>query len=104
LITLLKPGQLGGKAHFQTNYVTSRRLPKNNDKLREQIEQVMIRNRRDESDLNFTKRTVKNILLNLSKEEQELYDGVTRFVKQRYEEEGGDLSSILSLVTLQREV
>ncbi|GIQ63504.1 hypothetical protein PACILC2_20720 [Paenibacillus cisolokensis] len=65
---------------------------------------MMIRNRRSEGNIHFTKRFVKNVPLLLSQEEQALYDAVTRFVRERYEESGGDLSSMLSLVTLQREV
>ena len=64
----------------------------------------MIRNRRGEGPVQFTKRNVSNVNLQLSPEEQALYDGVTSFVKDQYQEAGGNLSSMLSLVTLQREV
>ncbi|NIK75309.1 SNF2 family DNA or RNA helicase [Paenibacillus castaneae] len=104
LITLLKPGQLGGQSEFAANFVVDKRLPKNEDQLQEALSSVMIRNRRGDGGIHFTKRIVKNIPLTLSPEEQALYDGVTGFVKERYEESGGDLSSMLSLVTLQREV
>lgn len=104
LITLLKPGQLGGQSEFAANFVVDKRLPKNEDQLQEALSGVMIRNRRGDGDIHFTKRFVKNIPLTLSPEEQALYDAVTGFVKERYEESGGDLSSMLSLVTLQREV
>ncbi|WP_282936654.1 SNF2-related protein [Paenibacillus sp. RC67] len=104
LITLLKPGQLGGQGSFQANFVVDKRIPKNEDQLQHELSKVMIRNRRSDGNVNFTKRIVRNIPLTLSSEEQALYDGVTNFVKGRYEEAGGDLSSILSLVTLQREV
>lgn len=104
LITLLKPGQLGGQSEFAANFVLGKRLPKNEDQLQETLSSVMIRNRRSEGNIHFTKRFVKNVPLLLSQEEQALYDAVTRFVRERYEESGGDLSSMLSLVTLQREV
>ncbi len=104
LISLLKPGQLGGHHHFQSQFVMAKRMPKNKEKLQEELAKVMIRNRRGEADVNFTKRHVRNILIDLSDEEYELYQGVTSFVKGRYQEAGGDLSSVLSLVTLQREV
>ncbi|ULL14710.1 ATP-dependent helicase [Paenibacillus sp. H1-7] len=104
LITLLKPGQLGGQNSFQANYVVDKRIPKNEEQLQQELSKVMIRNRRSDGNVNFTKRIVRNIPLALSPEEQALYNGVTDFVKGRYEEAGGDLSSILSLVTLQREV
>ncbi|GIP37923.1 helicase [Paenibacillus sp. J31TS4] len=104
LITLLKPGQLGGQGSFQSNFVVDKRIPKNEDQLQQELSKVMIRNRRGDGGISFTKRHVNNFLLTLSPEEQKLYDGVTNFVKGRYEESQGQLSSILSLVTLQREV
>ncbi|CAM4306724.1 DEAD/DEAH box helicase [Paenibacillus tarimensis] len=104
LITLLKPGQLGGQSDFSANYVVDKRIPKNEDRLQEALSQVMIRNRRGDGGIHFTKRIVKNIIVELSEEEQELYHAVTAFVKERYDESGGDMTSMLSLVTLQREV
>ncbi|TNJ65331.1 DEAD/DEAH box helicase [Paenibacillus hemerocallicola] len=104
LITLLKPGQLGGQGHFAANFVVDKRLPKNEDKLQEELSKVMIRNRRGDGDLEFTSRIVKNIPLTLSAEEQALYDGVCNFVRGRYQDSRGDIGSMLSLVTLQREV
>jgi SNF2 family DNA or RNA helicase len=103
LITMLKPGQLGGHGSFHNNYVVDKRIPKNEQLLQTELSKVMIRNRRGDGNIEFTKRHVKNIPLVLSDEEQSLYDGVTDFVKKRYEE-AGDISSVLSLVTLQREV
>lgn len=104
LITLLKPGQLGAQGSFQANYVVGKRIPKNEEQLQQELSKVMIRNRRSDGGVSFTKRIVRNIPLTLSPEEQALYDGVTQFVKGRYEESGGDISSVLSMVTLQREV
>lgn len=104
LITLLKPGQLGGQSEFAANFVVDKRLPKNEDQLQEALSGIMIRNRRGDGGIHFTKRLVKNIPLSLSEDEKALYDAVTGFVKERYNESGGDLSSMLSLVTLQREV
>ncbi|PZE20914.1 DEAD/DEAH box helicase [Paenibacillus xerothermodurans] len=104
LITLLKPGHLGGQENFQSNFVVDKRIPKNEEQLQQELSKVMIRNRRGEGGVTFTKRIVRNISLKLSPEEQALYDGVTQFVKGRFEESGGDISSALALVTLQREV
>ncbi|TVY08310.1 DEAD/DEAH box helicase [Paenibacillus cremeus] len=104
LITLLKPGHLGGQGSFQANFVVDKRIPKNEEQLQQELSKVMIRNRRSDGNVSFTKRIVRNIPLTLSSDEQALYDGVTDFVKGRYEEAGGDIGSILSLVTLQREV
>lgn len=104
LITLLKPGQLGGHSDFAANFVVDKRQPKNEEQLRGELSKVMIRNRRGEGPVAFTKRHVRNVPLTLSAEEKSLYDGVTAFVKDQYQASGGNLSSMLSLVTLQREV
>ncbi|BFH64179.1 MULTISPECIES: DEAD/DEAH box helicase [Paenibacillus] len=104
LITLLKPGQLGRQGDFATNFVVGKRQPKNQEQLKDELAKVMIRNRRGEGPVHFTKRHVSNVSLQLSPEEQALYDGVTNFVKEQYQASGGNLSSMLSLVTLQREV
>ncbi|GGA44135.1 DEAD/DEAH box helicase [Paenibacillus physcomitrellae] len=104
LITLLKPGQLGKQNEFAANFVVDKRKPKNEDALRGELSKVMIRNRRSDGQLDFTKRIVRNIPLELSEEEKALYDGVTTFVKEQYTAAGGDLNSLFSLITLQREV
>ena len=104
LITLLKPGQLGGHGQFAANFVVDKRVAKNEHQLQQELAKVMIRNRRSDSDLAFTKRFVKNIPLHLSPEEKALYDGVSDFVRGRYEESRGDTNSMLPLLTLQREV
>lgn len=105
LITLLKPGQLGGEGDFAANFVQDRRLPKNEEKLQAALSQVMIRNRRSDGGVHFTERHVANVPLRLSPEEMALYEGVTGYVRNHVKAETGmDLTSMLSLVTLQREV
>ena len=52
------------------------------------LSKVMIRNRRGEGEVKFTKRSVRNVGLSLSPEEQSLYDGVTSFVKDQYQAAG----------------
>lgn len=104
LITLLKPGQLGAEGDFSSNFVKGRRTAKNEDRLQENLGQLMIRNKRTDGGLTFTKRFVTNVPLQLSPEEMALYEGVTDYVKRHAYEENGDLASMLSLVTLQREV
>jgi len=104
LITLLKPGQLGGEGDYAANFVADRRIPKNEAKLQEALSQVMIRNRRSDGGVEFTRRFVTNVPLRLSPEEMALYQGVTDYVRKHATAENGDMTSMLSLVTLQREV
>lgn len=104
LINLLKPGQLGRQNDFAANFVIDKRKPKNEGQLRGELSKVMIRNRRGDGQLDLTKRIVRNVPLRLSPEEQALYDAVTGFVKEQYTASGRDMNSMLSLITLQREV
>jgi SNF2 family DNA or RNA helicase len=103
LVSLLKPGQLGNESRFNKDYVAGKRKPKNEDQLRQEINQVLIRNRRKESNLPLTERIVKTIPIELTSEEKALYDGVSDFVRDRYSSKA-DLKSMLSLLVLQKEV
>ncbi|AQS56544.1 DEAD/DEAH box helicase [Novibacillus thermophilus] len=103
LVTLLKPGQLGGEQSFQSQYVVSKRQPKNEALLKEEIRKVMIRNERKDSPLDFKQRHVHTVTLDLTPEERALYDGITDFVRERYQKNRGLAGSFLSLVNLQRE-
>ncbi|RXT13649.1 DEAD/DEAH box helicase [Ammoniphilus sp. CFH 90114] len=102
LITLLKPGYLGQTTDFQKNYVESKRQARNHEVLQEELKDIMIRNKRSDGGLFFTKRIVEAIPVTLSAEEWELYDGVTRFVKEQYQ--NSVFKNPLALITLQREV
>ncbi|MGG4398338.1 SNF2-related protein [Paenibacillus thiaminolyticus] len=104
LITLLKPGQLGAQGEFSSNFVADKRLPKNEGQLQGELSKVMVRNRRGEGSVQFTRRIVRNVPLTLSSDEQALYEGVTRFIKEQYQMNGRDIGSMFSLITLQREV
>nr|WP_054949417.1 SNF2-related protein [Numidum massiliense] len=103
LVTLLKPGQLGGKHTFANQYVAGKRQVKNEALLKEEIRKVMIRNERKSSPITFPERHVHTVTLQLTPEERALYDGITDFVRTRYRMGDGTLKSLLSLVTLQRE-
>jgi SNF2 family DNA or RNA helicase len=104
LVNILKPGQLGGSKRFKDTYVGGQRAVKNEQQLQAELSQIMIRNRRSDGQLQLTKRIVETIELQLSADEQALYDGVTRFVRERFAESPLDAGGLFSLVTLQREV
>ncbi|SEN36540.1 DEAD/DEAH box helicase [Lihuaxuella thermophila] len=104
LVTLLKPGQLGNESRFQSDYVAGKRKAKNEEQLREEISRVLIRNRRRDSNLNLTRRIVKTIPIQLSPAERALYEGITQFVRSRYQSHAADLKSMLALLVLQKEV
>lgn len=106
LVTLLKPGQFGRYNHFQKNHMKDKRSPKNKEILRKEIEKVMIRNKRSDSniEINFPKRIVQTIPIELTENERELYEGISSFVKDHYYKFKGDVQNMLALITLQREV
>ncbi|GAB7386786.1 SNF2-related protein [Bacillaceae bacterium] len=104
LITLLKPGHLGNAGTFQQRYVEGKRQAKNNEELKKEIDKVMIRNKRSDGRITFTKRHVQTVALTLSPEEWDLYQSVTDFVRDQYRSETGGFRNVLSLLTLQREV
>lgn len=103
LVTLLKPGHLGKQANFRQEYVENKRKAKNEAQLREEINRVLIRNRRKDSDLYLTQRFVHTIPIHLSPEERALYDGVSQFVRQHIHQKR-DRKTILTLIILQKEV
>lgn len=102
LITLLKPGQLGTYQEFKKRYMAGQRKPKNSESLRSLLSEVMIRNRRTDSGVNLPKRIIHTIEVNLSPEEDQLYQEVTSFLRRKAATYGLEVG--LPLVTLQREV
>ncbi|MFT9486339.1 MAG: DEAD/DEAH box helicase [Tepidibacillus sp.] len=106
LVTLLKPGQLGRYYHFQKEHMKDKRNPKNKEILRQEIEKVMIRNKRSDEkiEIEFPQRIVKTIPIELTAPERELYDEISSFVRGYYRQLKGDIQNMLSLITLQREI
>lgn len=103
LINLLRPGQLGNATSFRSTR-SFKRNPKNPQALRTAVGEVMVRNRREAGDVLFTERFVEVVPITLSKEEQMLYNAVTEFIKDAYTKRKEAKRSVLSLITLQREI
>jgi SNF2 family DNA or RNA helicase len=95
LVSLLKPGHLGDVSSFEKEFRSNKRSPKNDEKLRELVSKVMVRNRREETGIQWTKRVVETIPITFSQKEREFYDALQTLK--------GD-SSHFSLITLQREI
>lgn len=104
LVSIIHPELFGTYSDFQDKFVVDKREAKNEIELQRRLEQVMIRNIRQESTLTFPKRKVELINLELTPEEKQLYDGVTRLVRTEYRKRIQDRKSVLFLLTLQREV
>lgn len=103
LITLLKPGQLGSYRSFKKKFMIDMRTPKNPESLRQLLSGVIIRNRRGEGTVEFTKRNVFPILVHLSDAEKRLYNQITNLIRKSSKALPFQ-TNILPLITLQREV
>lgn len=99
LISLLKPGHLGNFDVFQRAFSASKHNFENDEFLKELVNQVMVRNRRQDTGIEWTNRCVQNILVHFTKEEREVYEMFPQL---------GDVSSVFSetfsMITLQKEM
>ena len=105
LITLLKPGQLKTFSYFKKNFIgDSEGLEaKNVNSLRRLLSDVMIRNKRSDVDIKFTKRAAVTYTNNLLPEEKKLYDEISSFVRKRYNDNSTGLNRFV-LKSLQEEM
>jgi SNF2 family DNA or RNA helicase len=87
LLTLLKPGLLKTEADFKREYVSSKngRIPKNPEKLRSLMREVMIRNTRSLVDVQLPKRFATTITVNPSDSESQLYQDLSNFLREHSE-------------------
>ncbi|MCM3704553.1 MULTISPECIES: DEAD/DEAH box helicase [Cytobacillus] len=99
LVSLLKPGHLGNESAFYENYKKDSRSLNDDVHLKELVNKVMIRNRRADTGIEWTKRHVETIPIEFSQPERELYEAVTELRS----EENWVSSSQFSVMTLQRE-
>lgn len=99
LVSLLKPGHLGNESGFSEKYKTGSRSVGNDAHLKELVNKVMIRNRRSDTGIEWTKRHVKTVLIDFTEQERDLYDSFN-VLKGPFDEW---VSSSFSLLTLQRE-
>jgi len=99
LISLLKPGHLGNFEVFQSAFSASKHDLENDEFLKELVNQVMVRNRRQDTGVEWTTRRVQNIPVHFTKEEREVYNMILELK---------DVSSIFSgsfsMITLQKEM
>jgi SNF2 family DNA or RNA helicase len=102
IISLLRPGLFGTREAFHNYFVnSSQETLVNRNELQERLREVMIRNRREETDIDFTPRNVTTRTFQPSPAERDLYEAVTDYVRNAY---GEDQGQKLVLMTLQKEV
>lgn len=99
LISLLKPGHLGNYETFQSSFSASKHSLEHDEYLRELVNQVMVRNRRQDTGIEWTNRRVQIIPVQFSKEEKEVYEMLLELknVSQVF-------SGAFSMITLQKEM
>ncbi len=97
LVSLLKPGHLGSPAMFSKKYKGKGRAIHEDEHLKDLVNKVMIRNRRQDTGIEWTKRIVTTVQIDMTEEERQLYDAVS---SMRLTETAG---SGFSRLTLQRE-
>lgn len=88
LLTLIKPGLLSTEAQFKREYIGSKdgRTPKNSEKLRQLMREVMVRNTRSCVDVKLPKRFATTIICQPTGKEQQLYQTINAYVRQHPEE------------------
>jgi SNF2 family DNA or RNA helicase len=99
LVSLLKPGHLGNAENFEKDYREGKNKLQNEDKLKKLVNKVMVRNRREDTGLDWPKRKVKTIPIQLTEQERGLYESLSTLRKRT-----AGANSAFSLLTLQREV
>jgi len=94
LVTLLKPGQLGTKKSFRQNFVLrgDPTQPRNRERLRELIGEIMIRNTRALADIKLPPRHATTVLVEGEPAERELYARLTDLVRKGFQRNMSRLS------------
>ena len=85
LVTLLQPGQLKTIRAFRRDHVArgDKRQPRDPDVLRRLLAEVMVRNRRATTPVALTRRIARTLIVKPSAAEQELYTGLSHFLRER---------------------
>jgi SNF2 family DNA or RNA helicase len=102
VVSLLRPGLFGTRDVFHHYFVDSNQETLvNREELQDRLHKVMIRNRRADTDIDFTNRSIDTRTFDPSPEERELYQAVSDYVRGAYSEDQGQK---LVLMLLQKEV
>ncbi|KIL16067.1 MULTISPECIES: SNF2-related protein [Bacillus] len=98
LVSLLKPGHLGNEHQFKDIFAKKDLQLEDHDRLKQLVNKVMIRNRRQDTGIEWTKRHVKTISIDFSPTEQALYDEICKL-----KENPSYTKHMFSIMTLERE-
>lgn len=102
MMTLLKPGLLQTYSAFRDRFMIDKRSPKEVERLREYVRDVMIRSTRSECNVPFAQRHVHSVPVRQTADEQAFYDDVLHFARAVYVHRGR--ANVLPLILLLREL
>ena len=86
LLHLLKRGHLGTLNEFKKEFFHrgNKRHPLHPRELKRKLDEVMIRRRRDETEVNYKQRLAKIVAVDLSPEELDIYNDICELLKKKY--------------------
>ncbi|WP_416149533.1 DEAD/DEAH box helicase [Salipaludibacillus sp. HK11] len=99
LISLLKPGYLGDEDSFLQTFQKG----EHHEELRELTKKVMIRNRREETNLDWPKRYVETVPVHFNNQQKVVYDKISS-LKNQIKHQALPMHAGLLVLTLQREL
>ncbi|MDP4550220.1 SNF2-related protein [Alkalihalobacillus macyae] len=99
LVSLLKPGHLGSYENFEKDYKGKEKSIEDEERLKALIQKVMVRNRREDTGMDWPERIVETVPITLSPEEEDLYRSVEALKKEPVA-----TRSQFSIITLLREI
>ncbi len=97
LVSLLKPGHLGNQSNFEEYYASKNRSIETDQHLKELINKVMVRNRRNNTGIGWPKRHVHTVFIEFNEKERELYNAIESW------KDTNAIASAFSSLTLKRE-
>ncbi len=86
LLHLLKKGHLGTIKEFRKNFLNqgNKRYPLNPKQLKNKLDEVMVRRRRDETGIKYKKRIPRIIAINQTEQEKRIYNKICELLKEQY--------------------
>jgi len=103
LLHLLKRGHLGTIKEFKKQFLSrgNKRVPLNPKDLKKKLEEVMVRRRRDQTNVEYMKRIPKIISVEMTKEENEIYQGICDLLKTKYfTRDGNEINGKLAIYSI----
>lgn len=103
LLHLLKKGHLGTIKEFRKNFLRqgNKRHPLNPKELRRKLEEVMVRRKRADTEIEYMRRIPKIIPVNQTREEKVIYENICDLLKTKYFRcEGSQINARLILFAI----